>query len=118
MILSAMKLLRNGNYKGCSRQAIKAQVTKSYGKEISNYVFNKNLNFSMEIGLVKNGSTKSRFKLTPDGYEFLSPPKPKKKTARKAVKKRKTQKKRTKKIAKKNSTKKQRKTRKTYKKIQ
>jgi len=117
-ILTAMKLLRNGTYKGCSRQAIKAQIAKSYEKEIANRVFNKNLNSAMEDGLVKNGSTTSRFKLTTDGYEFLSPPKPKKKTSKKAVKKRKTVKKRKKKTAKKNSTKKPRKTRKTYKKIQ
>jgi len=117
-ILTAIKLLTNGTYKGCSRQAIKAQIAKSYGKEIANHVFNNAINFAMEIGLVKNGSTKSRFKLTPDGRDFLSPPKPKKKTTKKAVKKRMTLKKRRKKTAKKNSTKKPRKTRKTYKKVQ
>merc|ERR1711974_467020 len=104
--------------KGCSRQAIKTQVAKTYGKEIANHVFNNAMNFAMEIGLVKNGSTKSRFKLTPDGYEFLSPPKPKKKTAKKAVVKRKTQKKAKSKRTKKKSTIKQRKTKKTKKKVQ
>jgi len=82
-ILNSMKLLRNGKYKGYSRQAIKAQVIESYGKDISNNVFNKNMNIVMENGLVKNGSTKYRFKLTPDGYEFLSPAKSKKKTTTK-----------------------------------
>jgi len=114
-ILTAMKLLRNGGVKGCSRQAIKAQIARSYGKEIANHVFNKAMNFAMEIGVVKSGSTKSRFKLTPDAYEFLSPPK-QKKTAKKSVKKRRAQKTNKKKTAKKNSTKKS-KLRMTYKKI-
>jgi len=77
-ILTALKKLRNGHIKGCSRQAIKAEISKNFGSEIPRYVFWKAMKNAIEIGLVKPGSTSSRFKLTKEGYNFLATQKVKK----------------------------------------
>merc|ERR1719317_865141 len=74
-----MKVLRNGYFKGCSRQAIKGEIVKSFGKEISNHVFNRALKDAIDGGLAKTGATSARFKLTAEGYVSLIPPKPVKK---------------------------------------
>merc|ERR1719295_2130728 len=104
-ILTSMKKLKNGYQKGCSRQAIKGEIIKSYGKEISNHVFNRALKDAIANGLVIPFSSAFRYKLTPKGYKFLAPKPVKmkvKKTTKKKVVKRTTKRKVVKRPTKKN----------------
>jgi len=81
-ILIAMKKMRNGHTKGCSRQAIKREVASSSGKVIASHVFRRAMKLSMESGLVKAGSTTSRYKLTTEGYEYITSSMAKKKKSK------------------------------------
>jgi len=86
-ILIAMKKMRNGHTKGCSRQAIKRELANSSGKVIASHVFRRAMKMSIESGLVKAGSTSSRYKLTSEGYAYITTSMPKKKNTSRVLKK-------------------------------